>query len=262
MKLKVHFRHFCAGLFVALLVLAAAGCRSQQAVTEAPVEKVSVPDLISQADKLYAQREDLTRIREGLAILRRARTAEPGNYDVLWRMAQYDYYLGAHTKEKDERNKAFDEGIEAGKAAVQLQDGKPEGHFWLGANYGGVAQASVLGGLAAIDDIREQMNAVLRTDESYQSGSAYMVLGQVELEAGRMMGDPELAVQYLEKGLKLGPNNPLLRLRLAQAYARVNRRDDARKQLDAILKLTPDPNYLPEHKEATDEARKMLDRGV
>ncbi|HEY6190588.1 MAG TPA: TRAP transporter TatT component family protein [Pyrinomonadaceae bacterium] len=262
MKLKVHFRHFCAGLFAALLVLAAAGCRSQQAVTEAPVEKVSVPDLISQADKLYAQREDLARLREGLGILRRARTAEPGNYDVLWRMAQYDYYLGAHTKEKDERNRAFDEGIEAGKAAVQLQDGKPEGHFWLGANYGGVAQASVLGGLAAIDDIREQMNAVLRTDEGYQSGSAYMVLGQVELEAGRMMGDPEMAVQYLEKGLKLGPNNALLRLRLAQAYARVNRRDDARKQLDAILKLTPDPNYLPEHKEATDEARKMLDRGV
>jgi tetratricopeptide (TPR) repeat protein len=89
-----------------------------------------------------------------------------------------------------------------------------------------------------------------------------MVLGQVELEAGRMMGDPELAVQYLEKGLKIGPNNPLLRLRLAQAYARVNRRDEARKQLDAILKLTPDPNYLPEHKEASDEARKMLDRGV
>ena len=34
---------------------------------------------------------------------------------------------------------------------------------------------------------------------------------QVELEAGRMMGDPEKAVEYLEKGLKFGPNNPLLR---------------------------------------------------
>jgi tetratricopeptide (TPR) repeat protein len=247
---------------VPLLLLLTAGCRSQQAVTEAPVERVSIPDLIAQADKLYAQREDLARVREGLAVLRRARTAESSNYDVLWRIARYDYYLGAHTRDKEERNRAFDEGIEAGKLAVQLQDGKPEGHFWLGANHGGVAQASVLGGLAAIDDIREQMNAVLRTDESYQSGSAYMVLGQVELEAGRMMGDPEMAVEYLEKGLKFGPNNALLRLRLAQAYVRVNRRDDARKQLDAILKLTPDPNYLPEHKEATDEARKMLDRGV
>lgn len=262
MKLKVNFRYFCAGLIMPLLLLASAACRSQQAVTEAPVEKVSVPDLIAQADKLYAQREDLARLREGLAVLRRARTAEPSNYEVVWRIAQYDYYLGSHTKDREERNRAFEEGIEAGKVAVQLQDGKPEGHFWLGANHGGVAQTSLLGGLAAIDDIREQMNAVLRTDETYQSGSAYMVLGQVELEAGRMMGDPEMAVEYLEKGLKIGPNNPLLRLRLAQAYARVNRRDDARKQLDAILKLTPDPNYLPEHKEASDEARKMLDRGV
>jgi tetratricopeptide (TPR) repeat protein len=262
MKLKVHLRLFCVGLTAALLALVISGCRTQQAVTEAPVEKVSVPNLIAQADKLYAQREDLARLREGLSILRRARTAESGNYDVLWRIGQYDYYLGAHTQDKEERDRAFNEGIEAGKIAVQLQDGKPEGHFWLGANYGGVAQTSLLGGLAAIDDIREQMNAVLRTDEGYQSASAYMVLGQVELEAGRMMGDPETAVEYLEKGLKLAPNNALLRLRLAQAYARVNRRDDARKQLDAILKLTPEPNYLPEHKEATDEARKMLDRGV
>ncbi|HEX8774796.1 MAG TPA: TRAP transporter TatT component family protein [Pyrinomonadaceae bacterium] len=262
MKLKVHYSLFCVGLIMSLLLAVCAGCRSQQAVTEAPAEKVSVPDLIAQADKLYAQRDDLTRLREGLSVLRRARTAEPGNYDVVWRIAQYDYYLGSHTKDREERDRAFKEGIEAGQIAVQLQDGKPEGHFWLGANHGGVAQTSLLGGLAAIDDIREQMNAVLRTDETYQSGSAYMVLGQVELEAGRMMGDPELAVQYLEKGLKIGPNNPLLRLRLAQAYARVNRRDDARKQLDAILKLTPDPNYLPEHKEASDEARKMLDRGV
>ena len=262
MKLKVHRGLLGAGLMGLWLLLLMSGCRSQQAVTEAPVETVSVSDLVAQADRLYAQREELARVREGLALLRRARTREANNYDVAWRIAQYDYHLGAHTKDRNERDKAFEEGIEAGKAAVALQDNKPEGHFWLGANHGGVAQTSLLGGLAEIDDIREQMNAVLRTDEGYQSGSAYMVLGQVELEAGRMMGDPEKAVEYLEKGLKFGPNNALLRLRLAQAYIRVGKKEDARKQLDAINSLTPDPNYLPEHKEAVAEARKILDRGL
>jgi tetratricopeptide (TPR) repeat protein len=261
MKLKVNFGLCCAGTFVLVLLCGVGGCRSQQAVTEAPVEAVPVADLVAQADRLYPQREDLARVREGLGLLRRARSADANNYDVSWRIARLDYYLGAHTKDREERDKAFEEGIEAGKRAVALQDNRPEGHFWLGANHGGVAQTSLLGGMAAIDDIREQMNAVLRTDEGYQSGSAYMVLGQVELEAGRMMGDPEQAVQYLEKGLKLGPNNALLRLRLAQAYIKVNRKDDARKQLDAITRLTPDPNYLPEHKEAVAEARKLLDRG-
>jgi tetratricopeptide (TPR) repeat protein len=261
MKLKVRTRLYCLSLVLMGLVFAISGCRTQQAVTEAPVEPVSVADLVTQADALYAQREDLTRVREGLGLLKRARKADANNYDVAWRIAKFDYYLGAHTTNKDERDKAFEEGIEVGKAAVQLQDGKPEGHFWLGANHGGVAQTSLLGGLAEIDDIREQMNAVLRTDEGYQSGSAYMVLGQVELEAGRMMGDPDQAVQYLEKGLKFGPNNALLRLRLAQAYIKVGRKNDARKQLDELQRLTPDPNYLPEHKEAVAEARKIIDRG-
>ena len=261
MKLKVRTRARCVNLVLMVLLLAVVGCRSQQAVTEAPTESVPVADLITQADSLYTQREDLARVREGLALLKRARTADANNYDAAWRIAKFDYYLGAHTTNKDERDKAFEEGIEVGKIAVQLQDGKPEGHFWLGANHGGIAQTSLLGGLAEIEDIREQMNAVLRTEEGYQSGSAYMVLGQVELEAGRMMGDPEQAVQYLEKGLKFGPNNALLRLRLAQAYIRVGRKDDARKQLDALQHLTPDPNYLPEHKEAVTEARKIIDRG-
>jgi tetratricopeptide (TPR) repeat protein len=261
MKLKVRTRLSCVHLVLIGLLFAICGCRTQQAVTEAPVESVSAADLITQADSLYAQREDFARVREGLGLLKRARTAYANNYEAAWRISKFDYYLGAHTANKDERDKAFEEGIEVGKAAVALQDGKPEGHFWLGANHGGVAQTSLLGGLAEIDDIREQMNAVLRTDEGYQSGSAYMVLGQVELEAGRMMGDPDQAVQYLEKGLKFGPNNVLLRLRLAQAYIKVGRKDDAHKQLDAIQRATPDPNFLPEHKEAVTEARKIIDRG-
>ncbi|MBD0373914.1 MAG: tetratricopeptide repeat protein [Pyrinomonadaceae bacterium] len=262
MKLKVRTRLCCTSLILSCLLLVFTGCRTQQAVTEAPVDTATVADLITQSDALYAQREDLAKVREGLALLRRARGKEANSYDVLWRISKLDYYLGAHTKDRAERDKAFEEGIEAGQAAISLQDGKPEGHFWLGANHGGIAQTSLLGGLAEIDDIREQMNAVLRTDEAYQSGSAYMVLGQVELEAGRMMGDPLKAVEYLEKGLKFGPNNPLLRLRLAQAYQKVGRKDDARKQLDAIQSLTPDPNYLPEHKEASIEARKIIDRGL
>jgi tetratricopeptide (TPR) repeat protein len=261
MKLKVYSPVLSLSLIVPVLLLALAGCRSQHADSEVRVETVSVTDLVAQADRLYAQREDLARVREGIALLRRARTADQNSYDVAWRIAQLDYYLGAHTKDRAERDTAFEEGIEAGKRAVALQDNRPEGHFWLGANHGGVAQTSLLGGLAEIDDIREQMKAVLRTDEGYQSGSAYMVLGQVELEAGRMMGDPVQAVEYLEKGLKLGPNNALLRLRLAQAYIRVNRKDDARKQLDAIIKMAPEANYLPEHKEAVMEARKIIDRG-
>lgn len=228
-----------------------------------PATSAVTAEQIAQADKLYAGREDLAKVREAVTLLRQARAAEFNNYDAAWRLAKFDYFLGAHTKDKAERDKAFKEGVEAAQAAIKLQEGKPEGHFWLGANLGGQAQASPLSGLGSLEDIRKQMERVLQIDEGFQSGSAYMVLGQLDLEAPMMMGgDPENAVKLLEKGLKYGENNSPLRLRLAQAYKAVGRKDDARKQLNAIISMkTPNPDYLPEHKEAVEEARKMLDKG-
>ena len=165
---------------------------------------------------------------------------------------------GCGVSDDRERDKAFRDGAEAGKAAVELQPNRPEGHFWLGANYGGSAEHSTLAGLTSVDDIIAEMETVLKLDEGYQGGSAYMVLGQVYLKAPRMMGgDSEKAVAVLEKGLKFGGDNALLRLRLAEAYIAVKRNDDARKQLDAINNLKASPDYQPEYKEAMAEAAKV-----
>jgi tetratricopeptide (TPR) repeat protein len=88
-----------------------------------------------------------------------------------------------------------------------------------------------------------------------------MVLGLLDLKAPKIVGgDPQKAVAEMEKGLRFGATNAFLRLHLAEAYQAVGRSADARKQLDAILSMTPDPNYLPELKEAQKQARQMLDK--
>ncbi len=201
------------------------------------------------------------KVRQGIVSLRQAQADDPANYDLAWRLAKFDYYLGAHSPNSTEQDKAFHEGIDAGKLAVQLQDGKPEGHFWLGANYGGSAQISVLAGLSEIEDIKHEMKTVIKLDEGYQSGSAYMVLGQVYLESPRLLGgDTQKAIAYLEKGVKLGPTNALLRLRLAEAYAQDHRNADAQKQINALMTMKPTPDYEPEYNEAVTEARKLQDK--
>ncbi len=43
-----------------------------------------------------------------------------------------------------------------------------------------------------------------------------------------------------------------------EAYLAVGRNANARRQLDAIINMTPDPNYLPEYKEAVTEAHLLL----
>jgi hypothetical protein len=245
-----------------VFVAALSGCSkpAEQAVS-APSSGRSAAESISQADELYAQRTDVMKVRQGLIALRQATAEHSTNYDLHWRVAKYNYYLGSHTADESEQEKAFHDGIEAGKLAVKLNKDRPEGHFWLGANYGGNAEISTLAGLAEIEDIKREMEAVLKIDESFQSGSAYMALGQVYLKAPRILGgDVSKAIEYLEKGLKYGPNNALLRLRLAEAYAEAKRTEDARRELKALFESQASPGYEPEHNDAVKEARKLQEK--
>ncbi|MDX6382755.1 MAG: hypothetical protein QOK48_328 [Blastocatellia bacterium] len=217
--------------------------------------------VITEAEQFYAGRSDLVKVRQGLVVLRQAQASDQGNYELAWRLAKFNYYLGAHTPDSSERDKAFHDGKEAGKLAVKLQDGKPDGHFWLGANYGGSAKASMLSGLTEFDDIKGEMETVIKLNEGYQSGSAYMVLGQLYLEApGFLGGDTQKAIQNLEKGLKFGPDNSLIRAHLAEAYEKANRNEDARAQVETLLTMKPAAGYEPEHEEALVLARKVQEK--
>lgn len=214
---------------------------------------------IAEAETLYDGREDMQKARVAVAALRQARLADYGNYEAAWKLARAAFYVGDHTDVDSERDDMFREGTEAGKAAVQLQPNKPEGHFWLGANYGGAAAHSTIANLSSFRDIKGEMEQVLKLDETYQGYSAYVGLGRLYLQAPKVMGgDVGKAIEYLEKGVKLNPNHSPMRFHLAEAYAEENRDADAKKQIEALMALTPDPKYMAEHKVAVEKGKKLL----
>ncbi|MEO7969690.1 MAG: TRAP transporter TatT component family protein [bacterium] len=255
-------------LYCLLGLLAVAGGLACRKSTADPAEtgnagpEKSSAESIAEADALYAQRKDLSSVRRGIIALRQARTRDTGNYEAAWKLARLDYFLGSHSKDDAERDAAFRDGIDAGKSAVLLQDNKAEGHFWLGANYGGSAELSVLASLSSFQDIRTELEKVIQLDESYAAGSAYLGLGQLYLKAPKVLGgDSKKAVDYLEKGLRFGSNNGLLHLRLAEGYHALGRDQDAQKQIDFILKMTPDPDFVPEYDDAVVGA-KVLEKRI
>ncbi len=251
------------GLLAIAIALPMVGisCRKTATTAEDRLPALPSAEVIAGSEQLYAGRADLLKVRQGIVALRQAQGEDQGNYELAWRLSKFNYYLGAHTPDSTERDKAFHDGIEAGKLAVRLQDGKPDGHFWLGANYGGSAKNSMLAGLTEFGDIKREMETVLKLDEGYQTGSAYMALGQLYLEApGLLGGDTPKAIQYLEKGLRLGPDNALLRANLAAAYAAANRNDDARKVIDGLLAMKPTAGYEPEYNEAVAQVRKLQEK--
>jgi tetratricopeptide (TPR) repeat protein len=251
------------GLLVLAIALSMAGISCRKAAiadVDHPAGRPST-EAIAEAEQLYAGRADLVKVRQGIIALRQAQAEDQANYELAWRLAKFNYFLGRHSPDSAEPDKAFHDGIEAGKLAVKLQDGKPDGHFWLGANYGGNAQISVFAGLSEFDNIKQEMETVIKLDEGYQTGSAYVGLGQLYLEApGVLGGDTQKAIEYLEKGLRVGPNNALLRSNLAAAYVEAHRNEDARKQIDALLAMKAMPGYEPEYNDAVAQVRKLREK--
>ena len=218
-------------------------------------------DKIAEAEPLYDGREDMTKARVAVTALRQAHAADYGNYEAAWKLARAAFTVGDRTDNETERDAMFKEGTDAGKAAVQLQPNKPDGHFWLGANYGGSAAHSTLSNLSSFQDIKGEMEAVLKLDEGYQGYSAYLGLGRLYLQAPKMLGgDPAKAVEYLEKGVKFNPTNTLMRYQLAAAYQATGRSGEAKKQIETLMSTTPDPKYMAEHKQAVQDAQKLLEK--
>jgi len=216
---------------------------------------------IAEADSLWEGREDLQKARVAVAALRQATTADYGNYDAAWKLARAAFFVADRTDNDDEKDELFRQGTEAGKAAVKLQPNKPDGHFWLGANYGGSAAHSTIANLSSFQDIKGEMEAVLKIDESYQGYSVYLGLGRLYLQAPHVLGgDTAKAIEYLEKGVKLAPDNMLMRYELAEAYEKNNRDAEAKKQLETLLATPVDPKYVAEHNDAVAKGKKLMQK--
>jgi tetratricopeptide (TPR) repeat protein len=250
-------------LLVLAMAVAIVGISCRKSATVADERGPSRPsaEAVAEAEQLYAGRADLVKVRQGLVVLRQAQAGDQANYELAWQLSKFNYFLGAHSPDSTEQGKAFHNGIEAGKLAVKLQDDKPDGHFWLGANYGGNAKISMLAGLSEFNDIKHEMEIVIKLDEGYQTGSAYLAMGQLYLEApGILGGDTQKAIEYLEKGLRLGPDNASMRAELVAAYVEAHRNEDARKQIDALLAMKPAAGYEPEYNEAVARVRKLQEK--
>ncbi|HEY8562030.1 MAG TPA: tetratricopeptide repeat protein [Pyrinomonadaceae bacterium] len=248
---------------IAILSFSLVSC-APKAGTEplpAPVDTAPIGETVAKCDALFKERSDSAKLREAVKLLAAARNPDARSYEVEWKFAKYSYFLGKRLADEKEKEKAFEDGKAAGRIASRMEPNKADGYFWYAANLGEQSKLSpVTVGVKSVDEIKEAMNKVLEIDPKYQNGSAYDGLAQIELStAGLMGGKPEKAVEYLQKGLAIEDDNSYLHLHLAEAYLATGKRDEARKQLEYVLKMKPNPDYVPEHAETVERAKKLLE---
>lgn len=253
-------------IFLVFLVpfLGLSSCTGGSADVGAIVSRETYPsadEAVRRASDLYSGRSDLGKVRRAIEVLGSARNPEKRAFDIEWRFAKYCYYLGSRENVTDEEAESvLKKGIVAARIAKRLRLRAPQGYFWEAALLGERARRNpVTVGIMSIGKIRRLLRKVIEIDPGYQGASAYLALGQVELNSrGFAGGSAEKAVTLLEKGMKIEKNNSYLYLYLAEAYFAVDRDRDAKRVISDLNNHVPDPDYIPEYEEATAKANKLL----
>lgn len=223
-------------------------------------ETVPVAEIIQQSDTLFAQRTEVAKLRESVQNLARVRNADERNFEVEWKFAKYNYFLGKQTTDEKEADKILKDGYAAGLIASRIEPDKPEGYFWAAANLGEQAKRSpITVGLKSKGEIRELMQKVIKIQPNYEGASAFDALAQIELATRLTGGSAEKAVEFLEKALEYEKENYYIRLHLAEAYLAVQKNSEAKMQLEYLLKMKANPNYEVERQETFEKAKKMLE---
>ncbi len=90
---------------------------------------------------LYKDGETLASARKATDIWAARLAANPKDFDSAYKLAQARYWLGTNGVPEPQRKAALEQGIAAARTAIALHANRPEGHFWLAANMGALAES-------------------------------------------------------------------------------------------------------------------------
>jgi tetratricopeptide (TPR) repeat protein len=223
-------------------------------------QEPAAQSLIAQGDALYAQRADLAKAKDALAKYQEALLKGEDKYESYWKAAKAEYWIGDHEPTDKAKKAALQMGIYYAKKAVELEPEKPDGHYWLGVNYGKYGEAKgVLKSLSLVKPIKAAMNKVVELDRSYEMGGADRVLGRVYFKLpGFAGGSKDKSLEHLLKSKEYGPNDAVTRMFLAETYLALDKVEEARAELEYLLGMTSAPEDEAETKELQEQAKKML----
>jgi hypothetical protein len=210
-------------------------------------------------DRLYADREHLASATEAARIWEARLAKDPRDFESAWKLARACYWLGGHVAPNEQR-KQFERGIDAANKAVALQPNRAEGHFWLAADMGAMAEGFGLrAGIKYRGPIKKALETVLMIDAGYLQGSADRALGRWYLKVPRLFGgSKDKSVEHLKRSLGYDANSTATHFFLAETYLEMDKKDDARRELQAVFAAPLNPEWTPEDKEFKKKAAALL----
>lgn len=219
----------------------------------APQEQLEDPD------RLYAGRANPASAERAADLWDMRLAGSRDDFEAAWKLARACYWLGGHVARADQRRQ-YERGVDAGRRAVAIEPNRPEGYFWMAANMGALAESFGLRqGLRYRGAIKDALETVLRIDPPFQGGSADRALGRWYFRVpGLFGGSRQKSVEHLQRSLGYNPQSIASHYFLAETFLEMNRRADARRELQQVLDAPLDPQWTPEDQEFKAKARALL----
>lgn len=235
---------------------AADGTRAITALDARVARQVPADD----PDTLYRDRENLPSAKRATAIWESRLTTNARDFDSAYKLSQARYWLGTNGLPEAERKIALEAGIAAARTAIAINAARPEGHFWLAANMGALAESFGLRqGIRYRRPIKDALLATLKIDPAFLQGSADRALGRWYFKVpGLFGGSNKRSEEHLRKSLTYNANSVISHLFLADTLADLGRTAEARKEYQAAIDAPFDPDWAPEDRRFKELARRLL----
>jgi tetratricopeptide (TPR) repeat protein len=213
-------------------------------------------------ETLYKDREHLASARRATDIWEARLKANPRDFDSAFRLSQARYWLGTNGLPEPERKAALEAGIAAARSAIAIDAKRPEGHFWLAANMGALAESfGVRQGIKYRGPIKDALLTTLKIDPGFLQGSADRALGRWYYKVpGLFGGSDRRSEEHLRKSLTYNSNSVISHLFLGDTLAEMGRKDEARQEYQAAIDAPFDPEWTPEDRRFKEQATRALAR--
>ena len=220
------------------------------------------PDVLQPSadpDALYARRADLSSARQAAEIWQARLQQSLRGFESAWKLARAGYWLGTHAP-GGERRAFLEQGIAAGRKAVALEPNRPEGHFWIAANMGALAESFGLRqGIKYRGEIKNELLTVLRLDPAFQQGSADRALGRWYFKVpGLFGGSNKKSEEHLRRSLTYDPSDAASLYFLAETLIDMKRQSEAKAILERLIAAPINPAWAAEDREFKDKAQRLM----
>jgi len=210
-------------------------------------------------DALYARRDDIANAQQAARIWQSRLQQNSTDFESAWKLAKATYWIGTQGPEA-ERRATLEQGITAGRAATKIEPNRPEGHMWLAANMGALAESFGLRqGLKYRGEIRTELETVLRIDPAFEQGSADRALGRWYYRVPGLFGGSDTkSEEHLRKSLSYNPNSTASLYFLSETLIALKRKPEAKATLERCLAAPIDPNWGAEDRDFKRKAEKLM----